>query len=90
MIVLDLGRGGFGDGRGCAATELQCLQCSQWGTTEENELRYSEAVDKVRETGGSRMIIGDILCLFAYISCPLLLLALECWNHPQIDKADEG
>ena len=28
---------------------------------EEDELRDSEAVEKVRETSGSRMIIGEIL-----------------------------
>ena len=44
---------------------------------EEDELRDSEAVDKVRETGNIRMIIGDILCLFAYITCPIFLLSLE-------------
>ena len=54
---------------------------------EENELRNSEAVDKVRETGGIGMIISDILCLFAYIFCPLFLLPLELWSHPQIDYA---
>ena len=38
------------------------------GLAEEDELRDSEAMDKVRETGGIMMIIGEILCLFAYIS----------------------
>ena len=28
---------------------------------EEEKLRYSEAVEKMRETGGIRMIIGEIL-----------------------------
>ena len=36
-----------------------------------------EAVEKVREMGGTGMIIGEILCLFAYIAFPLLLLPLE-------------
>ena len=30
----------------------------------EDELRDSEAAEKMRETGGSGMIISDILCLF--------------------------
>ena len=31
---------------------------------EEYELRDSEEVEKVRETVGSRIVIGEILCLF--------------------------
>ena len=31
---------------------------------EGDELRDSQAVEKVREAGDSRMIIGEILCLF--------------------------
>ena len=54
---------------------------------EEGELRDSEAVDKVRETGSIGMIISGILCLFAYIACPLFLLTLEMWSHPYIDYA---
>ena len=46
------------------------------------ELKDLEAVDKVRETGDIGMIIGEILCLFAYIDCPLLLLLLELWSQP--------
>ena len=46
-----------------------------------------EAVDKVRKMDGSRMIIGEILCLFAYIACPLFLLPLEWRSHPQIEYA---
>ena len=37
----------------------------------EEKLRGLEAVDKVIETGGIGMIIGEILCLFAYMYCPL-------------------
>ena len=33
------------------------------------------------------MIIGEILCLFAYIACPLFLLSLELWIQPKIDYA---
>ena len=44
-----------------------------------------EVVEKVRETGGIRIIIGDILYLFAYIACPLFLIPLEFWSQPQID-----
>ena len=35
-------------------------------------MRDSEAVEKVRETGGSRMIIGEILCLFLLLRFPIL------------------
>ena len=34
------------------------------GSAEEDELRESEVVEKARETGGIRMIISEILCLF--------------------------
>ena len=57
------------------------------GTAEEDELRYSEAVYKVRETCGIGMIISEILCLFAYIAFPLFLLPHELWSQPQIDYA---
>ena len=50
-------------------------------------MRNSEAMDKVRETGSIRMIIGEILCLFSYIAFPLFLLPLELWSHPQIEHA---
>ena len=54
---------------------------------EADELRDLEAVDKVKETGGIGMIIGEILCLFSYITCPLFLLPLELRIHPKIDYA---
>ena len=54
---------------------------------EEDKLRDSEAVEKMRETDGSRMIIGEILCLFYYISCPFFLLPLVWWRHLKINKA---
>ena len=54
---------------------------------EEEKLRDSEAVDKVRETGGIMMIIGEILCLFACIAYPLSLPPPELWSQPQIDYA---
>ena len=54
---------------------------------EKEELRDLEAVDKVRETGGRGMIISEILCLFAYIACPPLLLPLDWKSHPQIEYA---
>ena len=44
-----------------------------------------ESVDKERETGNIGMIISEILFLFAYIACPLLLLRLELWSQLQID-----
>ena len=43
---------------------------------EDDELRDSEAVEKVRKTGGSRMIIGEILCLFLLQKFPILLAPL--------------
>ena len=41
-------------------------------------MRDSEAVDKVRETGGSGMIIGEILCLFLLRKLSVLLVPLSC------------
>ena len=52
-----------------------------------DKLRDTEAVVKVRETGGSGMITGEILCLFTYITCPLFLVPLEWRSQPQIDYA---
>ena len=40
-------------------------------------------MENVRETGDISMIIGEILCLFSYISLP----PLELWSHAQIDYA---
>ena len=40
---------------------------------EEDYLRDSKAVEKVRETGGSGMIISGILCLFLLQKLPILL-----------------
>ena len=40
---------------------------------EEDELRDSEAVGKVRETGSSGMVISGILCLFLLQKFPILL-----------------
>ena len=50
-------------------------------------MRDLGVVDKVRETGGIGMIISEILCLFAYIACPLFLLPLEFWSQTQLDYA---
>ena len=58
-----------------------------WRTAEGVKLRFSEAVDKVRETGGIGMIISEILCLFVYITYPLFLLPHGFWSQPQIDYA---
>ena len=49
-------------------------------------MRYLEVVDKVIETGGIRMIIGEILCLYSYIDCPLLTYPPMFWSQPRIDK----
>ena len=44
---------------------------------EEDELRDSEAVEKVKERGGSGMIISNILCLFLLQKLPILLSPLS-------------
>ena len=77
MIVSDFGRGGFGcDGGGCGY-DVTTLMGRRWGSEEKEELRDSEAVEKVRGTGGSRMIIGNILCLFLLRKIPILLAPLS-------------
>ena len=43
---------------------------------EEDELRDSDAVEKVRETGDSDIIIGEIMCLFLLQKLPILLAPL--------------
>ena len=52
---------------------------------EEEMLKDLEGVDKVRDMGGIRMVIDDILCLFDYIACTLLLISLELWSQTKID-----
>ena len=44
---------------------------------EDYELRDYEVVEKVRETGSSGMIIGEILCLFLLRKFPVLLAPLS-------------
>ena len=44
---------------------------------EEREWRDFEALEKERETGGSVMIIGGILCLFLLRKWPMLLASLS-------------
>ena len=44
---------------------------------EEQKLRDSEVVEKVRETGGSGMIISEILCLFLLRKLPILLASIS-------------
>ena len=44
---------------------------------EDDELRDSEAAEELRKTGGSRMIIGEILCLFLLQKLPILLAPLS-------------
>ena len=61
---------------------------------EDDKLRDYEAVEKVRNSGGSRMIIGEILCFvlvtkISYITCPPLILPLAWLNHPQIEESGE-
>ena len=43
---------------------------------EEDEVRNSEAVKKVREMSGIGMIIGGILCLFLLQKLPILIAPL--------------
>ena len=57
---------------------------------EEGNLRDLEVVDKVRETDGSGIIIGEILCLFTYIYFPIFLLPLVCWSRLQKYEAGKG
>ena len=40
-------------------------------------MRDSGAVEKVRETGDSSMIIGEILCLFFLQKLPILLASIS-------------
>ena len=40
-------------------------------------MKELEAVEKVIETGGSRMIIGEMLCLFLLQKLPILLAPLS-------------
>ena len=47
-------------------------------------------MEKLRETDISGMIIGEILCLFSYISCSISLLPLEWWSRTQIDESGKG
>ena len=75
-IVSDFGRGGFRCGRGGADAALRCLRWRQWVTVEEDNMKDYKAVVKVIETGGSGMIIGDILCLFLIQKFPILLAPL--------------
>ena len=44
---------------------------------EEDELRDLEAVEKVRETGGSGMVISEILFLFLLRTLHILLAPLS-------------
>ena len=47
------------------------------GSVEEDKLRDSEVVKKVRETGGIGTIIGEILCLFLLQKFPILVAPLS-------------
>ena len=77
-IVLDFGSGGFVcDGGEGAVTALRCLWGRRWGLAEDEDLMDSEAVEKVRETGSSGMIIGELLCLFLLRKLPILLAPLS-------------
>ena len=46
----------------------------------EDKLRDSESVEYVIETGSSRMLIGEILCLFLLQKLPILLAPFP--SHP--------
>ena len=45
----DFGKGGFGCSRGDMTTALGCWQWSLWGMEEEDDSRYLETAEKVRE-----------------------------------------
>ena len=60
------------------------------GMAEEEDLRDLEAVEMVKETGDSGMIIGEILCLFAYIDFPLFLIPHVWWSQPEIYESGKG
>ena len=47
---------------------------------EEEELRDSEVVEKVRVMGGSGMFIGEILCLFLLQKLSILLVPLSFYS----------
>ena len=66
MGRLRLRWGGCGHG-------ITILMVEAVGIAEEDELRDSEVVGKARETGGIRMIIGEILCLFLLKKLPILI-----------------
>ena len=72
----DFGRGGIGCGGGDGAMALRCQWWRRWVSAEEDELRDLEVVEKVREMGDSRMIIGEILCLFLLRKLHILLVPL--------------
>ena len=44
---------------------------------EEDEVRDSEAMEKVIERGGSGMIIGELFCLFSLRKFPILIAPLS-------------
>ena len=53
-------------------------------------MRDFEMMDNVIETGGSGIIIGAILYLFAFIACPPFLLPLVWRSQKQLTKQVKG
>ena len=80
LVAAEEGRGG------AALIELPSEQWTHWVIVEEYKLSWFLAMEKVRETGGREIIIGEILCLFAYIAFPLFLLPIFWRSQPQIVK----
>ena len=76
-FVSDFGWGGLGCGGGGCGHGIMIIIVEAVGIAEEDELRDSEVVGKARETGGIRMIIGEILCLFLLPKLPILIALLS-------------
>ena len=73
--------------RGVCGYEIMILTIEAVGGGGRGRSEVFVAGGKVRETGGSGMVISEILCLFVHIDCPLLFLTLLRWSHPHIDEA---
>ena len=57
--------------------DVTIMKMEAVGMAEEEDLRDLEAVEMVKETGDSGMIIGEILCLFLLQKLPILLAPLS-------------
>ena len=57
--------------------DVTIMKMEAVGMAEVEDLRDLEAVEMVKETGDSGMIIGEILCLFLLQNFPILLVPLS-------------